>query len=273
MMVLQDCSSIRDSLLSYIGEQTDVVELRDTCVITLPLRTVDDRWIDVYVEKRAADFYLVHDAGKTLTELISHGLRMTESKMNLLSGIADRFGAHIAEGAFTVGCKIDGVQAAIMAIGQCASLGMLDLLKHSPNFAQIPLISIVGKQLDVWATDKALVSSRVEVEGQNLQHTFDFVCHPFEPTKAPIAITILKPSYTPMSHAKLYGYMVFDLSRTKCSRWKRVAILDKGSEWTPDSIELLEKHAQKVLSVSSAEDADKLQTELPRALDQLLAAA
>jgi hypothetical protein len=244
--------------------------LRDSCVITLPFRTVDDRWIDVYIDKRAADYYLVHDAGKTVTELLAHGMRMTETKMNLLSGIADRFGVGIKDGSFLIGCKIDGIHEAIMAVGQCAALGMVDVLKHNANFGQVPILKVLEHELDNWARDRAIVESHVVVEGLSLQHAFDFVCRPYDSDKSPIAISVLKPSYTPMSTAKLYGFTALDLARTRFSKWKKIAILVKASEWTDDSVELIEKHAAKVISVRSV-DLTELQTELPKTLDSVAA--
>lgn len=269
-MALLDCSSIRHGLLSYIEAQTDVMEIRDSCVVTLPFKTIDDRWVDVYVEKRQADFYLVHDAGKTLTELLSHGLNMTESKIALLTEIAARLGSTIKEGSFIKGCKIDGVQEAILAIGQCASLGTLELLKHSANYEQVPLTHAVGAELNRWAEERASIVSRVNVQGASAQHTFDFVCYPLADNRQPIAVNILKPSYTPMSTARLYGFTVFDLARSKEGKWKKLAVLANANEWTEDSMELVRKHASEVVAVGSPDLSD-LVRRLPSALDVLAA--
>lgn len=268
-MAIQNCSSIRAELLNYIGKQTDVTGLRDSCIITLPLRTVDDRWVDVYIEQRNADYFIVHDAGKTVSELLSHGLNLTESKISLLGCIAQRFGANVNDGSFMRGCKLSGLQEAIMAIAQCASLGMIELLKHSANFAELPLTTALDAALHSWAGDRASVESRVVVQGESVQHTFDFVCRPLADNIQTVAVSILRPSYTPMATAKLYGFTILDLGRKK-SGWKKMAILAKDSEWTEDARELIRKHAGKVISIASA-DLRELKTELPSALDELVA--
>ena len=64
-METQVCSSIRDALLSFLGAELEVSTFEDQCIITLPLKTLDDRFLDVYVEPRIGDYVVVHDGGRT----------------------------------------------------------------------------------------------------------------------------------------------------------------------------------------------------------------
>jgi len=270
-MATLNCRSIRETLLTYIGEQTDVIESTQSCVITLPIKTVDARWVDVYVDRRAADFFVVHDGGKTFSELISHGVKMSDARFALLIDLAQRFGATVRERSFVIGCKADGLQEAILAIAQCAGLGMFELLKHSPTYPDLPLYGTLRERLEAWARNRAKIDERVPVRGKTLQHEFDFVAHPLRKGQT-IAIKVLNPSYTPMITAKQYGFLALDVAQSEYRVWKRLVILARGDEWTPESVDLIEKHAQRVVSIRS-QDLIELGGDLTQSLNALYKAA
>ena len=78
-METQGCSSIRDSLLSFLGTELEVSTFENQCIITLPLKTLDDRFLDVYVEPRIGDYIVVHDGGRTASELHAQGIHLTDT--------------------------------------------------------------------------------------------------------------------------------------------------------------------------------------------------
>ena len=51
-----DCSSIKQSLISYFQREIEIDLIRDRCMITLPIRTVDERFVTIYVEKTTRGF-------------------------------------------------------------------------------------------------------------------------------------------------------------------------------------------------------------------------
>ena len=89
-----DCRRIRDSLIESINGELTVSKFPGYCIITLPLMTPDGRYIDVYVDEPSDDdpFVVVHDGGKTASELYAQGIHLTTPKRAVLSALAKRFG-------------------------------------------------------------------------------------------------------------------------------------------------------------------------------------
>ena len=66
------CDSVRDSLLAAFAGDLEVTTSGDKCIVTLPLKTVDDRFIDVIVEPMPDSLFVyVHDGGKSTAELFA----------------------------------------------------------------------------------------------------------------------------------------------------------------------------------------------------------
>jgi len=254
-MANQPCSSIRADLLEYFDDQTEALSLDNTCVLSLPIKTVDNRWVEVYVDQRMEGFYIVHDAGKTTGELVAHGVKITEGRLGILNQVAANFGASLKDGAFVVGCKRDKLNESIFVIGQCASLGMLEVLKHRPVVEDEPILVVTGDVIGEWSEGKGKVKRRVPVQGDSFTHQMDFV---FFPTRngghRPIAVSVLHPTYTPMISAQRYGFLALDIDKTPIyGNWKRLAILARKGQWTPDAIALIEKHSAGTIQVTSGD--------------------
>lgn len=59
------CSEIKEMVGRYFTDNLRVSQsLRSGCAITLPIKSIDDRWVFVIVEERY-NMFLVHDGGKT----------------------------------------------------------------------------------------------------------------------------------------------------------------------------------------------------------------
>lgn len=74
-----NCDLIKQALSEYLTDRIDVQQVRDMCVATIPFTTFDNRWIDIFIEPRQTDFFLIHDGGKAVNELILQGIKVTES--------------------------------------------------------------------------------------------------------------------------------------------------------------------------------------------------
>jgi hypothetical protein len=270
-MASQPCSSIRTGLLQYFGDQTEVLSLKDTCVISLPIKTVDNRWVDVYIDQRMDGFYVVHDAGKTTGELLSHGVKLTEGQLSILNQIAGSLGAAVKDGSFVVGCKGDKLQEAIFAVAQCASLGMLEAMKHRPVIEDEPVVALAGDVINEWSDGKGKIKRGVTIQGDSAQHTMNFVFYPNHNGRHhPIAVKVLQPSYTPMISAQRYGFLALDIERVPFYRdWKRLAILARKSQWTQDAISLIEKHSARTLQVRGESNSVDIRDPLIEAMDDL----
>jgi hypothetical protein len=273
MATPNNCGWLRSSILAYVGEQTDVHDIEDSCVVTLPIKTVDNRWVDVYVEPHGPDFFRVHDAGKTTSELRLHGVKITETKYAALNDIAVRFSATLSDGSFVIGCKMDTLQQAIFSVGQCANLGMLELLKHAPNFREPPIISRIAETLEAWSSGKATIQSHVHLRGRTSHHEFDFVAHPLQPQRVnTVALRVLHPGYTPLTTARNFGFLSLDLL-AEYSRWKKLAILTRSEMWTEEAISLVSKHAENVIRIESDKIDEEVREKLPGTMDRLQRAA
>ena len=73
-MIAFDCETARESLVAYISSATSITRTNGVCVITLPIPTVDNRLVDVFVEGTIGDYLLVHDGGKAVNEMILQGV-------------------------------------------------------------------------------------------------------------------------------------------------------------------------------------------------------
>ncbi len=271
-MESQTCRSIRAALLEYFGEQTEVLSLGNTCVISLPIKTVDNRWVDVYIDERMEGYYVVHDAGKTSSELISHGVKITGGQMATFNQIAGSFGAAVQEdGSFVFGCKREGLQEAIFAVAQCASLGMLEVVKHRPVVEDEPVVRLAGEVISDWSDGKGKIHRRFSVHGESAQHKVDFVFFPrLNGRHRTIAVNILIPSYTPMIAARLYGFMAVDIEKIPIySDWRRLAILSRRNQWTQDAIDLIKKHAAYTIQIGPGGGGVNLKDPIIKAMDYL----
>ncbi len=124
------CHSIRESLLTFFGQQVEVSAVDQNCVLTLPLKTLDDRYIEVFVESTVGDYVMVHDGGNAVAELFLQGIHMNDTRETQMRRIARRYGAAFENNTFTIGCRPAVVNTAILAIAQCASLAVFDVLKR-----------------------------------------------------------------------------------------------------------------------------------------------
>lgn len=125
-----NCNSVRDSFLKHLTEVSTIQLVRDLCVLTVPMRTVDGRLVDVFIESRAEDYFLVHDAGKAANELILQGVNLTPSIQKNCESLATKFSVQWSEEMFQVRCKIDHLNAAILGVAMCSSLATIHLLEH-----------------------------------------------------------------------------------------------------------------------------------------------
>src|SRR6266481_3031967 len=105
------CSGIEKLMESYLSSHTGVQQVGDTCVITLPIETFDKRWVGVFVEPRAKDYFIIHDGGKAVNELILQGMRITPTVERSLSLIANRFGISYQDEMFQSGGKLVSLPA------------------------------------------------------------------------------------------------------------------------------------------------------------------
>jgi hypothetical protein len=267
-----NCSLIKSSLIDYLKQEVEVTTIKDKCVVTLPIKTLDDRFIDVVVESKLEDYFIVHDAGKTLNELFSQGISLTDVKKSHLRAMAKQFGAELQADIFTTGCKVNGIQNSILAISQCASLAMFELLGHRPEFEEESLSSRVGKALSVWRPPYIVaIDRRVTVKGRRFPHHFDFVAVASSDNGHPTsAIKLLPPTYSGLVQAERYAYLALDLEGTSYDAWKRLAVLTKAETWPIRALQMVRALSTETLELRSGEEPS-IREQLPEKMNLAIA--
>jgi hypothetical protein len=269
-----NCRSIEKSLKRFLGATVKVSTHDAWCVVSLPLRTLDHRSIDVFIEtQHGGDFVLIHDGGKATAELYAQGIHLTESKERTLTLLAGRYGATFARGMFSIGCHAAKADNAVLAISQCASLAMMEVLGHAPVADEESAASRVGKALRAWKPGDFRVDDSVSITGAtNTAHVFDFVAVDTTRNRRNVGVKVLTPTYGPHVQAHRYGFMALDLAGSMAEKWPRLAVVTKSDRWTDEALRLVKSLSARTLEVPSG-DEERIEEEIPREMDELTRAA
>ncbi len=248
-MLTANCKSLHESILKHLTDHTAVEQLRDLCVVTLPIRTIDNRLVDVFVEQRVGDFYFVHDAGKAANELILHGVSVTPSIAKNCERIAAGFGVQWVDETFQANCKIDKLNASILGVAMSSSAATVHLLEHVIESEQQSVREEFGVAFKTWAKRKATVKGGVPVSGKWKQHHFDFVAYP--KSTDPIAISVVFPSGNPLTSAIRAAFRAQDLQGTAAGSWRKVIVETRPDLWTGPAKQLLVKCSDVVIELGA----------------------
>ncbi len=263
------CSSVKESMIDYLRTFTDASRVADdSCVLTLPISTFDQRWVEVSILERSPGYFVVDDSGRAWDELYVQGVSMTDTVDSKFASIALKFGVQFEKGRFKAGCQIDELQQSIWAIGQCSALAMGGLIDHVPSIDK-ELKKSVGAIIRDWSVEFGFrVKPDEVVSGKNSKHKFDFVAESFSKE---IAVNLLTPtSGGALGRAERYAYQTLDLDGTPYSQWKQVAVLSRPRDWSYDARALLKKFAGKLVDFHNPQNDRE---SLYRALDELREAA
>lgn len=263
------CESIHESILKHLSDWTTVEHVRDLCVVTLPVRTVDGRLVDVFVESRSGDYFLIHDAGKAANELILHGVDITPSINHNLECIASSFGTQWADEMFQARCKVGQLNSVILGVAMSSSFATIHLLEHVADVEGEAIRDQVGSVLKIWSKKRARIQEHVVASGAWSQHTFDFVAFP--KGSSPLAVSVLLPSGNPINSARNAAYRAKDLEGTSAAEWKKVIVEAHAETWTRPAKNLIAKCSDAVIELNSGENPTV--ERISKSLNQLLNAA
>jgi hypothetical protein len=264
-MGTSNCLSIKQALIEHLAAQIDVQEMRNLCVVTLPLATIDQRWVDVFVEPRVADYFWIHDGGKAVNELILQGMKITNAVERGFEVIASRFGVSYSDEMFQTGAKFGGVASGSYAVGMCSALAMTQLLEHSAAVAEEPIEVEIGGFLKKWGKRRARVQEKVSVLGEIKQHEFDYVLH--VPKRPPVSVSVLHPTAGSLSAAERFGFKTKDLANTEFGAWKRLAVETRSDDWSQESRKIVQKCADLIIEIPT--DGHPTYEQIGTAMDQL----
>lgn len=267
------CDSIKAKLVAFFTEQTEVTAAEDRCVVTLPLKTLDDRCQDVYVDQKLGDYVLVHDAGNSLAELFTQGIHPTDTHEQQFKKIARRYGATFNAGVFQLVCRPgDSVEQAILAIAQCAALAMFEVVNHQPLIEDEPLTARIGRTLVKWKPEYVDIRQKLRFKGIRAVHSFDFVSFARN-RQNNVAIKILVPSGSgPLAQAERYGFLALDIEGQEYEQWQRLAVISKAELWSDPAIELVRNLSADTIMLNS-DNEERIETVLPGMMTVLTEAA
>jgi len=258
------CHSLKDQLLSFIGSEVSMRESRDGCTLVLPTKTVDDRFVTVFVDRKTKDYFLVHDGGKT-------AVHITDLRAEHFSQMAERLGATFADGIFQTGCDERNLSAAVLAVGQCESMGMWHLLGHKPDLAEESVNARIERGIGRWQAPYPFkLERKVRIKGTSALHLFDFVSYPQIENHKPIAIKVLRPSVDPAGKAREYGFLAYDTKASQFEDWRRLAILTKADQWSTNAKNLIAEFSAATLQIDTGEEAS-IEERLPATLTSIAA--
>lgn len=268
-MQADKCQSVRNALLKHVAEMTLVEYTDSVCVATLPIITLDGRLVDVFIEPRNKDFFLVHDAGKAMNELILQGIEPTASVRASFAQLASHYNIRWADETFQAGCNADRLNARILSVGSCSAMAMFHALGHSASEVGEPSShEQLGEVLRKWAGRRIKVRESVPVKGALKQHSFDFVAYPG--SQQPVAISLLSPSVSALSAAERYGFKVQDVESENHGQFLMVAVEEDADRWSLDARNIVRACSAEVIELNSLETRVAPKSVI-EALDRLIA--
>jgi hypothetical protein len=269
--VTLNCSKLRDLITAQFGEHVRVHVNRDQCIVTLPIRTVDDDRVSVVVEEKLG-YYLVHDGGKTDSALFSQGVTLGPRKLEQQKEIARRFGVEVVDNLIRRTGPLRDIKEiyeAVLAVAQCAALASLELMGHQIEVEDEPIVGKVGRAVEAWRPKfVSLIERNKRVEGTLAQHTFNFVAHASDRRHQTTAIRVL-PATKPHWQAERYGFLALDIrDHPIFGKWQRLAVIHRPEEWNNKDLELVKQLSDQTLLVRK-ESENEIAIAVPEALELL----
>jgi hypothetical protein len=253
-----NCQTTRESLARYISDATVVTRIGDTCTATLPIPTIDGRLVDVFVETTLGDYFVVHDGGKAVNELILQGVKITDSTTQFFDALARRFKIAYLDEAFKATVRSPDIQATILAVGMCSSLAMAQVVGHVQMAPEEPIRDQFEHALRGWAKNRFKVAPDVTVQGGYAQHRFDFVAYPRLTNGHAVAMSVLLPGSNSLAAAERFGFKASDLQSTEKYRdWRRVAVQGRSEDWSAEAKKLLQRCADVVIELPDESKLDR----------------
>lgn len=246
-MPSQVCFSIRDSFLAYLSEHTIAHDSDGDCVLTVPINTIDNRWVDVTVEDLANGAYRVHDGGKASDELFLQGVPLSDKKFDVMQLIANKYAVHVDNGRFMIECRADEIQHSISAVAHSSAMAMTELIRHRPSQEDETVKSEVGRIVYDWGLQhKYRVVSDLEVSGDTTQHKLDFLA---ADESHHVAVNILNPGQNSLARAQRYGFQGFDLKHNYAT-YKNLVVLAHPQLWSQNARGIVDRIANRTVDFS-----------------------
>jgi hypothetical protein len=274
MMIMQTklCSEIRRLVAAHLTENLRASG-RDGqgCTITLPIKSVDGRWVSVIVEEKF-DYYLVHDGGQTDSALFSLGLKMSDADEQFNAAIAIKYHVSVEDKMIQKACRKDDLSETIMAVAESSAVMTAQLVSSRLVEVEVQEVqSRVSEALRLWKPDDVEIQQNVEVKGGLSTHRFNFIAKSNISGHRTATIKILPPS-RPRDRAERYGFMQLDMRRTPEFRdWASLAVILGAETWSEPALQIVNRLADKTIELTSDQEAE-VEARIPNAMNTLAAA-
>jgi hypothetical protein len=238
------------------------------CTITLPIKTVDGRWVSVIVEEKF-DYYLVHDGGQTDSELFSQGLKMSDADEHFNAAIASKYHLTLQDKMIQKACRRDDLSETIMAVAESSAVMTAQLV--SSRLVEVEAQEVhskVSEALRLWRPDDVEIEQNVEVTGGLSTHRVDFVAKSSASAHRTATIKILPPS-RPRDRAERYGFMQLDMRQTpEFKDWASLAVVLGVETWTEPALQIVNRLADKTIELRSDQEGE-VEARVPKAMTAL----
>ena len=242
-----NCGAIKESVYQYLQAETEVLPTQHACLLSLPIKGLNGVNAEVFVEEVNNGALLVHDGGKTVGFLESNGLLVTDRRLATLADLAYRLGVTLDNGVFKTLAKANTVHVSALAVAQCCSVALFDIIDHVPFSEEEQIRGRVSNEVERWSEQSGIkVASGVKKAGSIKQYTIDFLTN----SPIPVEVNILIPTYSATVSADRYGLQVLDLSAHRNDVAKRLAVLAKPEKWTRPARARVRKLADEIAEVS-----------------------
>jgi hypothetical protein len=263
------CSEIKSSTARYLEGQL-LISGRpdDACVITLPIKTLDGRWVSVIVEQKLEDSFRVHDGGKTDSELFSQGVKMTDADEETHAAIAAEYGVSIGDRIIQKVCRRADLSEAIMAVGQCAAMMTSQLLWARVELEEDRVCRDVAAALTLWKPADVRIDENVSLEGRRYKHVVHFVAH--KSTQNTAVDVLSSRRGRSLEKAKDYDYAWMDMERrsNEYRAWGRLAVIPSMETWSPKALGIVRDASHDTIALPTDRESE-LRERIPEAMSRL----
>ena len=255
-MTTLPCSVIRKSIERYLRDEIRVSRMRDYCVLTMPIKTLDGRWVSVSVEQKLGDTFLVHDSGKTDSELFSQGMTLTDTDAQTRAIIAASYGVHLGERMIQRTCTAHDLAEAIFAVAQSAAMLTVQLIWPTVEVEVEHMRNEVSEALALWKPEDVRIARDVDIVGEKFTHRLSFVSYASAASHRNAGVEILSPN-RPLDKAYRYGYTWLDMEKKsdEYKSWGRVVVIPRVEAWTGPAIEMIRRIATDTVEFKGSQDA------------------
>lgn len=226
-------------------------------VITMPLKTVDDRWVSVVIEEKQSGYFLVHDGGKTDSELFCQGIAM-DTVESFNAKVAARYSLSIAgDRSIQKLCTRAELPQTILAVAEASAVMTAQLVSRLIEVETKDVEAKVAETLDLWRPDEFEIRHEMQIQGRWDRYILDFVALAKQGARNTTAISILSGSSNALRQARDYGMMLVDLRGTeKYADWASLALIVGATGWSPKARKIVLELASGIIDISPETQSD-----------------